>query len=388
MAHQCNNPERHLIQIRGKKRWMSGALYAGAGAWRLKNRFKAPNSRRVLVFEPFGLGDMITFEPLVRELIRRDYEAVVCSRPQWRKLYPDQPGMRWEDIRVPFATHDEKSKYDIARYFNEPFAGDMRRLRKVAQGAIGIEPRGDIRCVALLYAMGCRRVLSLSNYLGSDLPMWRGAAEIVPFSHEVRRWELNLRFLEAITAESAAGVTAPFLAHLTDKSNRTRVALMPIAPWAGKWWPPERWSNVIQRLQSKNIEVVGLCGPNQSDAARKQVGTALPIQECRSIEDWAREFNRCAFVITLDSGPMHLADALQVPVIALFGQGKLPLWAPSGPGAIVLSHQDDPDFQVCHPIDANIPLGQKFMNRITVEEVMAAVEKVEEQIRRSGRLAH
>src|SRR5690606_36553254 len=108
----------------------------------------------------------------------------------------------------------------------------------------------------LLYAMGCRRVLSLSNYLGSDLPMWRGAAEIVPFSHEVRRWELNLRFLEAITGESAAGVTAPFLAHLADNTNRTRVAVMPIAPWAGKWWAPDRWSRVVQQLQSRKYEVI------------------------------------------------------------------------------------------------------------------------------------
>ena len=353
------------------------------------NRLKKENARRVLVFEPFGLGDMITFEPLARELVARGYETVICSRPQWRALYPDRPGQRWEDIRVPFATHDEASKYAISRYFKEPFTGDMKRLRKVAAGAIGIEPRGDIRCVVLLYAMGCRRVISLSNYLGSDLPMWRGAAEIVPFAHDVRRWELNLRLLDAITGPGkSTATTGPVLSHLIDKSRRTRVAVMPVAPWAGKWWPAERWGALIENLRKKGFETVGLCGPNQTEAARQQINTPLPIIESKSIEDWAREFNRCAFVITLDSGPMHLADALEVPVIALFGQGKLPLWAPSGPDAVVLSHQDDPDFQVCHPVDANIPLGQKFMNRISVEEVTDAVEKIETKLRVSGGLAH
>ena len=71
-------------------------------------------------------------------------------------------------------------------------------------------------------------------------------------------------------------------------------------------------------------------------------------------------------------------------VIALFGQGKLPLWAPSGPNSVVIAHQDDPDFYVCHPIDENAHLGQKFMNRITVEEVLAAAERIINRIENSS----
>jgi ADP-heptose:LPS heptosyltransferase len=73
---------------------------------------------------------------------------------------------------------------------------------------------------------------------------------------------------------------------------------------------------------------------------------------------------------------MHLAEAIDIPVIALYGQGKLPLWAPSGPHSVVIAHQNDPDFFVCHPIDENTHLGQKFMDKITVEEVLAAAEKI------------
>ena len=136
----------------------------------------------------------------------------------------------------------------------------------------------------------------------------------------------------------------------------------------------------VTRTPCNNLrgwELIGLCGPNQSQKAAEQLGPEVPLAECASLESWAREFNQCAFVITVDSGPMHFADALELPVIALFGQGKLPLWAPSGKQSVHLSHQDDPDFYVCHPIDQNIPLGQKFMNRITVEEVLAAAASAE-----------
>jgi ADP-heptose:LPS heptosyltransferase len=73
---------------------------------------------------------------------------------------------------------------------------------------------------------------------------------------------------------------------------------------------------------------------------------------------------------------MHLADALRVPVIALFGQGKLPLWSPSGPHSHVISHQNDPDFFLCHPIEENAEIGKKFMNRIEVAEVVERLTKV------------
>jgi ADP-heptose:LPS heptosyltransferase len=74
---------------------------------------------------------------------------------------------------------------------------------------------------------------------------------------------------------------------------------------------------------------------------------------------------------------MHLADALGIPVVALFGQGRLPLWAPSGRRSCLISHQSDPDFQLCHPIDTNAHLGRKFMSRISVEEVLSALKRLD-----------
>jgi len=82
-------------------------------------------------------------------------------------------------------------------------------------------------------------------------------------------------------------------------------------------------------------------------------------------------------VVIVDSGPMHLADAVGVPVVALFGQGKLPLWAPSGKNNRVLSHQSDPDFFHCYPIEKNAHWGQKFMDRIAPREALDAVIAVE-----------
>lgn len=317
------------------------------------------------------------FDPVVRELLAREYEVVICSKPEWRALYPERPRQRWIDVRLPWTSHNENIKYQLGLYFRDPTRGDLQRMHAAAPGAIGIDTRGDIRSVLLLYWAGCKRVISLSNYLGSDLPMWRSAAEIVPFDNTIRRWELNVHFARALEPSiDMRRVAPPSLPHLISRKPSRRVGLMPVAPWAGKLWPQERWMAVAKKIEARGWEVVGLCGPNQSAQGRAQLGPDVPLVECGGVESWAREFNDCAFIITIDSGPMHLADAMGIPVVALFGQGKLPLWNPSGPQSIVIAHRDK-EFFVCHPIDANTHLGQKYMNRISVEEVLQAAERIE-----------
>jgi ADP-heptose:LPS heptosyltransferase len=253
-------------------------------------------------------------------------------------------------------------------------------LKSVGRGAIGIDTRGDIRSVLLLHALGCARVLSLTRYLGSDLRVPKASAELIPFSLQLRRWELNLGFLEPLGLSVKPGsIPPPFFPHLASPKRPARrdIALMPVAPWRGKLWLPPRWQRLAQQLRQKGWEIRVLCGPGQRALALEQADVGAEVVECGSIEQWAAQFARSTLVVTLDSGPMHLADALGLPVIALFGQGWLPLWAPSGRLSRVIAHQDDPDFAVCHPIDANAPLGQKYMNRITVEEVLAAVEETQ-----------
>ncbi len=369
-------PPNEVIHIGARKRLLSSVLYLAAILLRLLNKLRQTRAERILVLEPVGLGDLISFDPLVRELLKHDYEVVLCAKPEWRPLFVERPRLKWVDLRLPWASHNERVKYQLGLYFQNPTRTDLLNLRSMGRGAIGIDTRGDIRSVLLLYWAGCKRVISLSNYLGSDLPMSSLAAEIVPFDNNLRRWELNARFLTALDpAADIRSVAPPTLSHLAARVDRRRAGLMPIAPWAGKLWPSARWEAVAKALRAEGWEIVGLCGPNQTAAAREQIGDDVPLTECGSIQSWADQFNQCSFVISVDSGPMHLADALAVPVVALFGQGKLPLWAPSATGSVALTRRDA-EFFVCHPVVANIPLGQKYMNKITVEDVLAAVAEI------------
>ena len=364
------------IPIRPVRRMAAKALAGVAASWRAANQLKKPQPKRILVVDPVGLGDIVTCEPLIRELLAAEKEVVICSKAVFKTLFPEHNLLHWAPLHLPFGSPDEKAKYAFKYYYSDPFRSDILNLRKVAGGATALDLRGDIRCVLLLYAVGCRRVISLSNYLGSNLHMSPAAAEIVPFQNGIRRWELNLKFLEELVARAPIQSSRPRFAHLIDRKETRRVCFMPIAPWPGKFWQKERWIDLAASFRERGFTVEVLCGPNQRAETRALVGGALDIVECGSVERWISELNNCRCLITVDSGPMHLADALDVPLVALFGQGKLPLWAPSAARSRFIHHQDDPDFSICQPIFQNIPLGQKFMNRITVDEVMKAVDEI------------
>jgi ADP-heptose:LPS heptosyltransferase len=324
------------------------------------------------------MGDMISYQPLIQSLLENGYDVRVCARPEWRSLYPEIE--RWVPARIPWSSYAEGMKYSLAEYASPAFRGFIRQLRDAGRGCIGLDTRGDIRSIVLLYLAGCSHVLTLSNYLGSDLNNFAGAARRVRFRGELCRWEVNLSFLDALQVQRK--VAPPKFPHL----SRPRVpvaarqlGIVPIAPWKGRLWGRDRWSEVIAAVTAKGWKVTALCGPGQSEAAAQELPGAIQIVECVAIEQWAAELQKFSAIVALDSGPMHLADALEVPLVALFGPGALPLWAPSGSQSRVLSHQNDPDFVPCHQIEKNVPLGREFMARIQPAEVVAALDHLEDR---------
>lgn len=372
MQSETKRPQ--VIHIRLAKRLVSHALALLAMPLRLFNSLRpvpAERSKSVVMIEPFGLGDAISHEPLARALRESGWNVTLCARPEWRVLFP---GLAWVNSEAPWGRHARAQKYVIREYFGPALRAFLQALRGAGRGAVGLDTRGDIRSVLLLHLAGCRRVITISSYAGSNLRILPGAAERVKFSPDLRRWEMNLRCAEPLGL-NVSRVAPPSFPHLRNSAAPSRrVGLVPIAPWEGKWWQCEKWSQLVAQLKVRGVEAVGLCGPGQGDLARRELGGDTQVIECSTVEDWAQRLQEFAAVVTLDSGPMHLADALGVPVMALFGQGSLPLWAPSGPASAVITHQGDPDFRLAMPTEENTESGREFMRRISVEEVLAALD--------------
>jgi heptosyltransferase I len=99
------------------------------------------------------------------------------------------------------------------------------------------------------------------------------------------------------------------------------VLLNPGAGWAAKQWPTERYGQLAKRLGELGVQSLVNAGPGEQDLARDlenaSQGTALAF--AGSIPQLIALTRRASLLVGGDTGPMHLAAALGIPVVAIFG---------------------------------------------------------------------
>ena len=345
-----------------------------------------------LVFEPFGMGDGLLLQPLVRSLLATGRKVAFAGNPAWAPLFPAAEGFVFVPARPAWARPDPARKYrhpvlDILRA--------ARTLRPFAKGADCIEPRGDPRAILALYLAGARTVRSLPRYWSAaDCRLPPLAARFVPLDRRATRREVSRAF-----APVGAPYGRPDVSHLLREAptpDPRTVGLVPLTPWEGKRWPPEHWAALIAGLRARGFSPVLLCGPGETGAALAAAGgapgqlapprnsadsansacedtpRALRVREAASCADWPRLFAACGAVVSVNTGPMHVADAMGIPLAVLDGASRLPLWAPEGPRSVVLQHQDRVPDAPFHPTAGNGPSVQRaVMALVSPDEVLA-----------------
>lgn len=119
---------------------------------------------------------------------------------------------------------------------------------------------------------------------------------------------------------------------------RNFVLLNPGAGWGAKQWPPERYGEVAKKLAEEGFSSFTNFGPGEAELAKTvelaSNGAARPFSG--SLTQLIALTRRARLFIGGDTGPMHLAAALRVPIIAIFGPTDPALNGPFGTRSIVL----------------------------------------------------
>ncbi len=146
-----------------------------------------------------------------------------------------------------------------------------------------------------------------------------------------------------------------------------------------KLWPTSYWIQLIQLLQSAGYSPV-LIGAGEMDL---QTNSAINEALDHSIPDLVNKLDlprlsnlleKASFYIGNDSGPMHLASALGVPAIAIFGPTKDDIWGPLSDTTTVMrgflcptqcrnGHDCELEFKCLHNLSAEAVFDQ-FKSRI------------------------
>ena len=393
----------------------AAAVRAATAPWRAVLARRARGAARpVLVFEPFGMGDALLLQPLVRAHLAAGRRVALAARAAWAPLFPPAPGFSFVPVAPAWADPDPARKY--ARPLRDLLA-TARALRPAARGADCIDPRGDPRSILALTLAGAARVFSLPRYWSAtDCRLPPLAARFVPLDRDAPRRVVSRAF-----APGGVPYGRPDLSHLVPPGaarDPRAVALVPLTPWEGKRWPPSHWAELIAALRAKGFRPVVLCGPGESAAAAAATGgepapgdcpplpplpplstnpnsqsndsagsapSACPttaghapeVLEAKTVSDWVRLLSTCGAAVCVNTGPMHVADALDLPLVVVDGASRLPLWAPEGPRSAVVEHQDRVPWAPVHPTSSNGPAVQRgVMALVRPDEVLSALERV------------
>ena len=156
------------------------------------------------------------------------------------------------------------------------------------------------------------------------------------------------------------------------------VALGPGAIYGpAKRWPSERFALIGDRAAERWGAKVLIMGSEKEKDIGAEVNKAmnhpaLDLSGLTSLGGAMALIKRCGFFVTNDSGLMHVAAALQIPLVAVFGSTDPVATGPRGPFARIVQHKTD-----CAPcLKPECPEDYRCMLSITPEEVWHEMEEL------------
>ena len=163
--------------------------------------------------------------------------------------------------------------------------------------------------------------------------------------------------------------------------GRPVVGMHPGATWPAKKWLPERFAELADTLRSKlGAYVIITAGPGDAEtvsAVSAQAVSAPSVLNVLPLRQLAAVISCCSVYVSNDAGPMHIAAALGVPTLGLFGPGEDSIWFPYDPSAGHEALRKDVPCHPCH-LDFCNREGEGYMEcmkLLAVADVFAAVQR-------------
>jgi len=197
-------------------------------------------------------------------------------------------------------------------------------------------------------------------------------ARVGPPEHQAFRY---VRIAEELGAKvDPVGEAVGFPRDANSVRYGKKIGLCPGAEYGpAKRWLPERFAQVAKKIAEQRDLQWMLFGTKKDAAIGAEICKVLG-DRCTNrigqttIEQLIDELRECRLLLTNDTGTMHLASLLGLPVVAIFGSTEPRLTGPLGDGHIVLRHQVE-----CSPCFLReCPIDFRCMKEVSVEKVVEA----------------
>ncbi len=248
------------------------------------------------------------------------------------------------------------------RFGKGAFKDDLKaftaELRDVAGGwDVAIDFQGLAKSGLVTWQSKARRRIGFSRSVSREGNFLFMNERVTPRARAVIR--MNLELLRPLGIEASEPVavlheTTEDTAHIEAWTRQSGIegerflVVDPFAGWVTKVWEKPKWVEVMRRVeQETGLRSIVFWGPGEQADAQALAG-AVREQGCRplvapptTLRQYSALVRRCAAaMIGGDTGPMHMAAALGIPTVALFGASDSRRNAPCFAGARFETLQD------------------------------------------------
>ena len=332
-----------------------------------------PGPLQVCLLQTAFLGDCVLTLPLLKKLREVLPEAAVSvvTRPETAGIF-SASGLAAEIIE------DRKKTAPSGLAEFSRLAGELRARNFDAV----IIPHRSLRSALLAWRAGIPVRVGFSSSAGSFLLTHK-----VPFSWLLHDVERNLALLSPLAENLKTAFPGLSRDAGTPYGPQDGVAagINAGSAWPTKRWPAQKWARLIKKLTSARggkVLMVGGPGEKEWNAEIERLAgpeNCLNLTGKTSMPELMEAIRPLKVFISNDSGPMHIAAALGVPAVGIFGPTTRELgFFPYGPGNAVIETP-----LACRPCalhgSKKCPRGHFLcMSLLTVDEVFrAAISRAE-----------
>ncbi len=336
----------------------------------------------VLLIQLGDIGDVVLSFPAVRALRENFPQAdiVVAVREKARELMED---CRW--VSSVISINEKKRTWQEELRYQKRFFLSLRRFRF----DLAVDLRTGDRGAFIALLSGARQRV---GFFAKDGKLWRNRVfthlvvpESAPGQHIAQYYQGLLGAYDIKTEHTFPEHDVPDGRYQAAKAllemenippDRPIIAVQPFSLWKYKEWGVDKYIRLINWLVSEYGVSVIVTGSLDERERADEIIKHCPrytynLAGKTSIGMLSAVFKACRLFVGVDSAGVHIAAAVGLPTVSIFGPSSYITWAPRGAQHFVV-HKDLP----CVPCrdkgckDSEI---SRCLDELTFEEVQAVV---------------
>lgn len=343
-----------------------------------KEQKKTP--KNIIVRMPNWLGDLVMATPVLADLhsywpaaritamCQSNVAPLLKFDPNINEVFSFQRPSGW----IPHQQHWviiealRKGQYDLGILLTNSFSSAWWFWRGKVQNRIGFS--GNLRNLMLNQTIPWPANIDVQHQVITYKEL------LVPLGKEISNTPPQLY----VTQEEQAAAHALLSLHGVIIGKHVVVGINPGAAYgSAKCWLPERFRDVTHRLLENPLVYVVYFGDPAGAPLVHNICKDLPERVINlagktSLRELLALIQSCSILLTNDSGPMHIAAALNIPQLALFGSTSDVRTGPYSTVSKVLHKHVE-----CSPCYKRVcPIDFRCMKRIEVEEVYRELQRL------------